>query len=460
MRARWRGLLLAATLSGACAYYNGLYNANRLAGDARRAEREGRAGEARSFWAQAAVKAESVAIRHPTSKYRDDALLLWGQGLAKAGGCDRAIGPLGLAVDSSPDPAIQRDARLALADCLLGMREAEEAVLALEPLLSERDSAVVVEARYRRGLARLRQGNAEAAVEDLQAVPPELGAFDLARAYLALGEPAEAERALGTQLHAPYDETRWMALLDSLGTAMPEGTQRLVDTLTARGDLTTGQRARLLLADGMRWAAAGEPDRSAEQFRLATSIAPDSAAGRTAEAHLAIARLRGVTELDSLDAVREELDALYAAGGPAGQLVEPAANLANLLHAVLTAQDSTARDVRLFLLGEMFRDSLRAPRLASEIFLRLARDQPESAFAPKALLASAMLDPARADSAAQVIATRYAASPYALALEGRAGEQFTQLEDSLGAMLKRERQSIRGGRFTDRTAEEERGVKR
>ena len=66
----WRGALLAASLLGACAYYNGLYNANRLASDARRAEREGRAGEARSLWAQAAVKAESVATRYPDSKYR------------------------------------------------------------------------------------------------------------------------------------------------------------------------------------------------------------------------------------------------------------------------------------------------------------------------------------------------------------------------------------------------------
>ncbi len=50
-----------------CVYYNGLYNANQLAGEARKAEREGRRGEAQSLWAQAAVKAESVATRYPDS---------------------------------------------------------------------------------------------------------------------------------------------------------------------------------------------------------------------------------------------------------------------------------------------------------------------------------------------------------------------------------------------------------
>ena len=461
MKLRWRGILLAATVTGACAYYNGLYNANRLAGDARRAEREGRAGEARSLWAQAAVKAESVAVRHPKSKYRDDALLLWGAGLAKAGGCNRAVDPLGLAVDSSPDPAIQREARLALADCLLSMREAEEAVLTLEPLLADADSAVVTEATYRRGLARLRQGSVDGAIDDLKAVPSDLGAFDLARAYLAAGEPAEAERVLDTQLHARYDEVRWPALLDSLGSRTPERAERLVDSLAARHDLTTGQRARLLLDDGTRWEYAGVADQAATRFRLAKGMAPDSAAGRTAEAHLAIARLRGLGDLDSLGEVRDELVRVQAGGGPGAVLAEPAANLASLLHSVLAGDDSTARDIRLFLLGEIFRDSLDAPRLAGEIFLRLARDDPASPFAPKALLAAALLEPTRADSAAEVIATQYAASPYARALRGEAGERFTQLEDSLGTMLAQQRRSIRGARFTDTTAEDERrGVRR
>ena len=100
------GLLLVGVT--ACAYYNGLYNANRLVGEAEKAQREGRSGEARSLWSQAAVKAESVATRYPKSKWRDDALYLWGQGLMEAGECRRAENPLALAVDSSPDPKLSK----------------------------------------------------------------------------------------------------------------------------------------------------------------------------------------------------------------------------------------------------------------------------------------------------------------------------------------------------------------
>ncbi len=95
-------LLGVVTICG-CAYFNGLYNANQLAKDAIRAEREGRVGEARSLWSQAAVKAESVAVRYTESRYFDDALLLQGRALRAAGQCEPAIAPLQLAIQTSAD---------------------------------------------------------------------------------------------------------------------------------------------------------------------------------------------------------------------------------------------------------------------------------------------------------------------------------------------------------------------
>ena len=82
VRVRW---LAAVALLGGCAYYNGLYNANRLVKEAERASRDGRIGEARSLWTRAAIKAESVAVRCPASRYRDDAWLVWGRALREAG---------------------------------------------------------------------------------------------------------------------------------------------------------------------------------------------------------------------------------------------------------------------------------------------------------------------------------------------------------------------------------------
>ena len=75
-------------------YYNGMYNANRLASSARKAEREGRTFEANNLWGQVATKAESVVVRHPDSKYAEEAAVLRGVALARLGQCDEAMTPL------------------------------------------------------------------------------------------------------------------------------------------------------------------------------------------------------------------------------------------------------------------------------------------------------------------------------------------------------------------------------
>ena len=461
MKLGWRGALLAASLLGACAYYNGLYNANRLASDARRAEREGRPGEARSLWAQAAVKAESVATRYPDSKYRDDALLLWGQGLARTDACSRAVGPLGLAADSSPDPTLQRDARLALAGCQLTMHRPDAAIAALTPLLDDPDSAVVEEAYRLRGLAHLERRDPAAAAEDLRRLPPEIAGLDLASAYLALGDADRAHRELDTRIGGPFEEDRWLPLLDTLGAASPQAAGQIVDRLTGRSDLTAGQRARLLLGDGRRWAAVGQADRAVQRYQEAKRIAPDSAAGGAAAAYLVLRDLEEVTQLAQLPPTGNALDEIRRSGGPGALIAEPAANLVGALESVLAGDDPSTGDVRLFLLGELFRDSLELPRLAMGIFLRMAQDYPESAFAPKALLAAAALDPVCADSVASVLSARYAASPYTLTLRGvGGGVQFALLEDSLGTRLARERQLMRGGRFMESDREVDGRIRR
>ena len=89
--ARILQLTLATALLGGCVYYNGMYNANRLAGAARKAERDGRTFEANNLWGQVATKAESVVARHPTSKYAEEAAVLRGIALARLGQCDEAL---------------------------------------------------------------------------------------------------------------------------------------------------------------------------------------------------------------------------------------------------------------------------------------------------------------------------------------------------------------------------------
>ena len=81
----------AASLPGGCVYYNGMYNANRLANSARKAERDGRTFEANNLWGQVATKAESVVVRHPRSKYAEEAAILRGLALARMGQCEQAL---------------------------------------------------------------------------------------------------------------------------------------------------------------------------------------------------------------------------------------------------------------------------------------------------------------------------------------------------------------------------------
>ena len=82
----WSGLALSTLLAG-CVYYNAMWSAERYAKDARKLDARGQVSEARSQWAQAAAKAEVVAIKHPHSRWADDALALQAEGLARSGSC-------------------------------------------------------------------------------------------------------------------------------------------------------------------------------------------------------------------------------------------------------------------------------------------------------------------------------------------------------------------------------------
>src|ERR687890_1862557 len=106
-----RVIVLAVACAGlmsGCVYYNGMYKADRLANSARKAERDGRTFEANNLWGQVATKAESVLVRHPTSKYAQEAGLLRGVALARMGQCDQALGPLSqLAMTSAKSDLIE-----------------------------------------------------------------------------------------------------------------------------------------------------------------------------------------------------------------------------------------------------------------------------------------------------------------------------------------------------------------
>ena len=88
-------LVLVAGLLAGCVYYNGMYNTNRLVRSARKAERDNRPFEASNLWGQVITRAESVAVRHPHSKYAAQATVLRGLAMSRLNQCQQAVIPLG-----------------------------------------------------------------------------------------------------------------------------------------------------------------------------------------------------------------------------------------------------------------------------------------------------------------------------------------------------------------------------
>lgn len=430
MRRRPTVALLVALLgTAACAYYNGLYNANRLAGEARRAEREGRTGEARSLWSQAAVKAESVAARFPDSKWRDDALLLQGEALLQIDACTRAVEPLQLAADSSPDPAIRTAARIHLGRCRIFMREPDAARAPLTAVIEEGDSAARDRAYLWRGRALLDLGRPEAALADLERSGRPEAAFPRAIALAQLDRAAEAAAVLGPRVAGAYDEERWRPALDTLGQVDAGEASRLATTLAERSALTPGQRARLLVEDGERWMTAGDSVTAAARFRRAVELAGDSVEARIARAWLGVQAVHAAREVAAIDPVREDLRGAIREGG---RPVQVAGRYVAILDRVRAALETEPDDpLPLFLAAEAVRDTLRAPALAGALMEALAERHAESVLAPKALLAASRLLPARRDSLLTVVLTRYGESAYARALRGEGTERYEAVEDSL-----------------------------
>lgn len=418
------GLLL---LSG-CAYYNGLYNANRLVREAERAERDGRTGEARSLWSQAAVKAESVASRHPTSKYRDDALYLQGHALERTGSCSQAVGPLALAGDSSPDLALRVSSLLLLGDCRLQLREPESTLVAVAPVLHDGNAEARSRALLLRGRALLQLGRNEAALEELTASGAREGAYAKAVALARLDRRDEAAAALGAVIDGPYSEASWLPTLDSVGRGHPQVVAGLVDRLAVHPEVRDGGRARLWLADGERWLSVGDSVMAERRFATVREMVPDSVEGRTARAHLGTFAAQRADSWEQVVPLADSLQAAIQQGGPPARV---AGRHASVLTRARIQLEPDGTPMGLFLAAEDVRDSLRNRELAGSLLEQVVERYAATVLAPKALLALAALRPAVGDSLVGVMRQRYPASPYTLVLAGSGDAAFEALEDSL-----------------------------
>lgn len=416
-----------------CAYYNGLYNANRLADQARKAEREGRGGEARTLWSRVVVKTDSVLARYPTSSYRDDALLLRGTALFEIGACDVATGSLIEVADSSPDPELRSIALRTLSRCHLLLDNPDLAAVVLSPLADDSSAAGRSDALWIRGRAYLDLGENERALADLEATFEPGATFDRARALIRLRRGEAARTQLLGMPSRPYNENEWLLVLDQLGADYVDIASDLTDSILARGHLTEGQRARLQLSDGLRWSVRDSIRRAAMRYGQVRESASDSLEAQMAAFYLVKDRLltsRSLADipvlLDSLRTAGQSNPSVGAAAGPF---------LIVLDRFVSGSTVGFDWDLRTFLIAEEFRDSVRAFSLASQMFQSIADSVPHSVIAPKALLAAAQIDPVDAVSLRERVMSDYPESAYTLAFFGHDSDRFAAVEDSLLSII-------------------------
>lgn len=437
-------IILLTALSAGCAYYNGLYNANAFAHRAEKAEREGRTLDAQSLWGQVAVKAETVLARHPRSKWATEARFLQGKSLERLGDCGAAVGPLGRVVSEGAESRFVEEAALRLSACMVTLGDLEAAGFAVVRLVDDPDPARRAEARWRAGLAYRHAGRAVEAVPLLQGSTRPEARGELAAALADAGRPAEG-MALADSLLAVGDTLApWGAIVAAIGRVDTLGASALLDRILSARAPSPDSGASWLTTDARRLLPRDEA-RGLDRFEAAYAYASTRSTGVDARIFGLRHRLGSTTDLSLLDTIPLLLAEIEPSAGDAmmraRQLVVVAASV-KLRHDSLVVS-APEGDLRGFLLGEALRDSVHAPRLAAQVWRRVLAERPESPYAPKLLLAIAATDRSFADTAAALLAGRYAASPYVVVLSGQGDPMFRVLEDSLGRFAARRAASSR-----------------
>ena len=421
-----------ALLLGGCVYYNGMYNTERLAGSARRAERDGRPFEATNLWGQVITRADSLVLRHPRSKYADQALVFKGLALQRLGQCPEAVGPLARAPGLELDREIAEEASLAFGRCQLELGDPGAAGLAFSRVADSRDPARRREARVHLAQAHRLTGSSEAALAALDGVSDPRVGEERFLALAAAGRRDEALTVADSLLAVNDSVRRWDSLIGVVGLANPLIASALVDRLGERGSSVPGLQARRLLEDADRLERT-DTARAASRLRQAVAVGGHTESAREAELRLHRMETRRAVVPADLARVGDTLQRLAPEGGAAAQ---EALFLAATIASVRAAADSSdpgspQGDLRLFLAAETARDTLLAPALAAGLFRRLVETWPDSPYAPKALLAGRQLDPAWGDQVAGLLDERYAASPYLAFVRGEEPPAYRELEDSL-----------------------------
>jgi tetratricopeptide (TPR) repeat protein len=409
-----------------------MYNANRLARAAEKAEREGRTFDASSLWGQVGVKADTVLARHSDSQWADDARLLRGKSYQRLGDCNSAVTVLREVLVSSSDSAITEEAAFLLGRCYQELGNTDEAGHAFERLINSSDPARRKEALYHYGRSLRMGGRYPDALEFLARSDDPRSAGERAAALAGVGRIEESLALAESLLVAGDTAAPWDSTLALIGRHDLARASALTDRVIARLPATPLRQAAWVLADGERLL---HQDFGAGKQRLeqAIQLGSDGPAASQAQLLLLRARMERIDTPDSLRLVRSDLDNLLQTGGPTGMQLGRYMRISTLVLAALdsAAAGASSSDLRLFLAAELARDSLEMARFGIAVWRRILTDYPASPYAAKAWLAISALDQRAADSTEAVLFARYPDNPYTLAFRGMDAPGFAALEDSL-----------------------------
>ena len=434
--------LAALASTSACAYYNSMYNANRLFDEAEKAAARGELGTARTAWQNSIEKAATSVRRHPDSQWSDDARLLMARAHLQLGDAMAARRQLLELLQEKPDPERRAAAGLYLGIIDAEVADDESALTRLNAALESPPGAARLRAAAFMARARVhyraRDWNAaradvqaahKAGVEALRTPATLLGL----RVSLAAHDSLSARDAWTLLLRDPATQ-RWTDSLPSLAQA----TASTFSAAFARTALNLAAdapwrapardsllllRSALVLQSGDTASALAELDRMAAHT---TGAMADESRVQSAQW-----RLARVTDLENLADIRATLLPAIA-DQRARSLIQALKTLD-----VLTAQSRAAgQPLALFAAAELARDELRAPKLAARLFLDYARQAPQTPWAAKALLAAGALDPERSDEL-RAQAERFEDSPYIALLAGRtdADASYQEAEERLSRTL-------------------------
>ncbi|MBX6365684.1 MAG: hypothetical protein IRZ00_17590 [Gemmatimonadetes bacterium] len=439
MRVRTLGAAVALVLASGCAYFNSLYNAKRLFGEAER-ESARREGAGATSYRSAIEKARKSFRKDSTGRWSDEALTLVGRSFFALGQYDSARVTFAHVLARGRGGSTRSEAQAYLGATLVRLDSASAALAPLDSVVAKAGAGSEIGrfARLWRARARFATADSAGAWADLDVVQRRGGALGLDASVEALGRsipgsPERADRALARIAKADVPDRT----VDSLRTlsraaAAAWGGVRARELLAPaeRAPWPAARRGRLLLFRAQLAAEAGD---TAAAVREALAVAGKADAVTVLAARLAAARwqLASATDVGGAAAARATL--LAAVADPEAQRLLRGLKQLDVL--VAKARDD-GQPLSLFAAAELARDELGAPGLARKLFVTYAELVPQATWAPKALLAAAALaaPPERAALANRF--ESYAENVYVAAVHGGGADgQYTAAEERLAQAL-------------------------